>query len=143
MGILGLVLESLWGERLLPGYLGISKKPAHQLQPSKLPEASASSSGAEVVAGGREASGTGTLSTKWHLWCNPRRLTWFSNLTVNLKPLYGLLHRQTPPPEMRVERVRSWRRPSVRVIRGRGSQGHRCGNTALENSTFIHLLTGF
>lgn len=68
-------LESLWGVRLLPGYLGVSEEPAHQSQPSELPEASASSSGAEVVAGGREAAGTGTLSTKWYLWCNPHRLT--------------------------------------------------------------------
>lgn len=94
------------------------------------------------MAGGREASGTGTLSTKWHLWCNPHRLTWFSNLSVNLKPLCGLLHRQTPPPEMRVE-GQKLEDPSVRVIRCRVSQGHHCGNTALENSTFIHLLTGF
>lgn len=130
VGVLGVALESFWGEMLLPGCLGISKKPAHQLQPSKLPEAAASSSGAEVVVGEGRLQVLTLFSTKWHLWCNPRRLTWFSNLSVHLKLLSGLLPRQTPPPEMRAERVRSWRRPSVRETRGLGPQGHHCRNSA-------------
>lgn len=56
----------------------------HQLQPSKLPEASASSSGAEVVAGGRETSGTGTLLSGTRGAASENSL-WFSNLHLSLK----------------------------------------------------------
>lgn len=56
----------------------------HQLQPSKLPEASASSSGAEVVAGGRVTSGTGTLLSGIR-GAIPIDSLQFSNLSVNFK----------------------------------------------------------
>ena len=59
---------------------------------------------AEVVAGGREASGTRT-PTKWHLWCNPHRLNVVFKLRCRFKHLsmYGLLLRQIPDTAPREE----------------------------------------